>query len=145
MGSRSAPPAVCPEPFLTTKVQVKSEQQANGAGILRKMIDARFAECYDWEQCKSVGVDWIKRIRFNESILARLGVEIQVSGRSDLLARDIVHIRNQLQDTYIDVGVIVVPSDALARLLTDRVASCPTPAATNVGGKDQNGKRQPQS
>ena len=39
------------------------------------------------------------------------------------LVRDIVHIRNQLQDSHIDVGVIVVPSDALAYLLTDRVAS----------------------
>jgi hypothetical protein len=52
-----------------------------------------------------------------------MGVEIQVSGRSDLLARDIVHIRNSLQDSHIDVGVIVVPSDEFEDLLTDRVAN----------------------
>lgn len=51
------------------------------------------------------------------------GVEIQVSGRSDLLARDIVHIRNNLQDSHIDVGAIVVPSDDFEYWLTDRVAN----------------------
>jgi hypothetical protein len=50
-------------------------------------------------------------------------VEIQVSGRSDLLARDIIHIRNSLQDSHIDVGTIVVPSDEFEFLLTDRVAN----------------------
>ena len=50
-------------------------------------------------------------------------VEIQVSGRSDLLARDIVHIRNNLQDSHIDIGVIVVPSDEFEYFLTDRVAN----------------------
>lgn len=64
----------------------------------------------------------MKRIRYNESIVSRIGVEIQVSGRSDLLARDIVHIRNSLQDSEIDVGVIVVPSKEFSLLLTDRVA-----------------------
>lgn len=50
-------------------------------------------------------------------------MEIQVSGRSDLLARDIIHIRNSLQDSNIDVGVIVVPSDEFEFFLTDRVAN----------------------
>jgi len=39
------------------------------------------------------------------------------------LARDIVHIRNSLQDSHIDVGVIVVPADEFEYLLTDRVAN----------------------
>jgi len=55
--------------------------------------------------------------------VSRIGVEVQVSGRSDLLARDIVHIRNNLQDSNIDVGVIVVPSDDFEYYLTDRVAN----------------------
>ena len=74
-------------------------------------------------QAKAGDVDWIKKIRYNESILSRLGVEVQVSGRSDLLARDIVHIRNSLQDSHIDVGVIVVPSNEFEYWLTDRVAN----------------------
>ena len=55
--------------------------------------------------------------------MCRIGVEIQVSGRSDILARDIVHIRNNLQESHIDVGVIVVPSDEFEYFLTDRVAN----------------------
>ncbi len=74
-------------------------------------------------QSKSGDIDWIKRFRYNQTIVSRIGVEIQVSGRSDLLARDIVHIRNNLQDSNIDVGVIVVPSDDFELWLTDRVAN----------------------
>ena len=40
--------------------------------------------------------------------------------RSDLLIRDIVHLRNKLQEGYIDVGVIVVPSDHFQFYLVDR-------------------------
>jgi len=87
------------------------------------MIDAMFGEYPDWIQRKTGGIDWVKRFRYNQTIVSRVGVEIQVSGRSDLLARDIVHIRNNLQDSHIDVGVIVVPSDDFEYRLTDRVAN----------------------
>lgn len=87
------------------------------------MIDSTFGEFPDWVQSKSGNIDWVKRLRFNQTIVSRVGVEIQVSGRSDLLARDIVHIRNNLQDSHIDVGVIVVPSDDFEYRLTDRVAN----------------------
>ena len=109
--------------LVSTEVRVQNRKHANGAGEIRKKLDARLAALDDWQKASSGDIDWIKKIRFNKSILSRLGVEIQVSGRSDLLARDIVHIRNKLQDSHIDVGVIVVPSDNLAYRLTDRVAS----------------------
>ncbi len=99
------------------------KKQANGAGVVREMIDAKFGEYSDWIQSKSGDIDWVKRFRYNQTIVSRIGVEIQVSGRSDLLARDIVHIRNNLQDSNIDVGVIVVPADDLEYRLTDRVAN----------------------
>ena len=111
------------EILLTTEVFVLNKKQANGAGRVREMIDERFGDYSDWVQSKTGDVDWVKRLRYNQTILSRMGVEIQVSGRSDLLARDIIHIRNNLQDSHIDVGVIVVPSDEFAYLLTDRVAS----------------------
>lgn len=98
-------------------------KQANGAGRVREMIDAKFDEYEEWVQSKSGDIDWVKRFRYNQTIVSRIGVEIQVSGRSDLLARDIVHIRNNLQDSHIDVGVIVVPSDDFEYRLTDRVAN----------------------
>lgn len=111
------------EILVSTEIRVLDQRQANGAGRVRELIDARFGEYEDWVQAKSGDVDWLKRFRYNQTIVSRIGVEIQVSGRSDLLARDIVHIRNNLQDSNIDVGAIVVPSDELALLLTDRVAS----------------------
>jgi hypothetical protein len=111
------------EILISTTVRCLNKKQANGAGCVRELIDSRFKEYPEWVQSKSGGIDWVKRVRYNESIVSRIGVEVQVSGRSDLLARDIVHIRNSLQDSHIDVGVIVVPSDDFEYLLTDRVAN----------------------
>jgi hypothetical protein len=111
------------EILISTAVCVLNKKQANGAGHVRELIDLRFREFPDWVQSKSGGIDWVKRLRYNQTIVSRIGVEIQVSGRSDLLARDIVHIRNSLQDSHIDVGVIVVPSDGFEYFLTDRVAN----------------------
>lgn len=108
--------------LLSVNVEIQKKKQANGAGRVRELIDEKFGESDDWENSKSGDIDWVKRLRFNKTIVARLGVEVQVSGRSDLLARDIVHIRNNLQDSHIDAGVIVVPSDEFAYYLTDRVA-----------------------
>jgi len=102
---------------------VLDKKQANSAGVVRERIDAQFAKYEEWVQSKSGDIDWVKRFRYNQTIVSRIGVEIQVSGRSDLLARDIVHIRNNLQDSHIDVGVIVVPSDDFEYRLTDRVAN----------------------
>jgi hypothetical protein len=69
------------------------------------------------------GIDWIKRLRYNQTLAVKMGVEIQVSARSDLLIRDIVHLRNSLQQGEIDIGVIVVPSDRLQTFLPDRTPS----------------------
>jgi hypothetical protein len=49
-------------------------------------------------------------------------VELQVSGRSDLISVDLIHLRNQLLQGAIDLAVLVVPSDVLGMFLTDRVA-----------------------
>jgi hypothetical protein len=99
------------------------KKQANGTGVVREMIDAKFGEYTEWVQSKSGDIDWVKQFRYNQTIVSRIGVEIQVSGRSELLSRDIVHIRNNPQDSHIDVGVIVVPSDDFEYRLTDRVAN----------------------
>jgi hypothetical protein len=103
-----------------TPIDVLEAAEANGAAIIREALDAKFKAGSDWKQAKTGGIDWIKRIRYNATILARLGVEVQVSARSDLIIRDLVHLRNSLQKSEIDVGVIVVPSDRLQTFLTDR-------------------------
>lgn len=49
-----------------------------------------------------------------------VGVEIQVSGRSDLVVVDVIHLRKAITEGKIDIAVLVVPSDRLRVFLTDR-------------------------
>ena len=113
--------------LLGLEVKVLEEKDANGAATLRKMIDAKFSEGEDWEKITSGGVDWKKQYRVNRTLIARIGVEVQVSARSDLLIRDIVHLRNSIQEGEIEAGVIVVPDDRLQYFLPDR-----TPCLTDA-------------
>lgn len=108
---------------LDTHIVLEETPNANGAAVIREALDERFMGSGDWTKTVSGGVDWIKRIRYNQTFMARLGVEIQVSARSDLLIRDIVHLRNSLQKGEIDIGVIVVPDDRLQVFLPDRTPS----------------------
>jgi hypothetical protein len=111
------------EILLDTAIRLLPVKEANGAAYIRERLDERFLSAGDWEKTTSGGVDWIKRIRYNQTVLARMGVEIQVSARSDLLIRDIVHLRNSLQEGVIDIGVIVLPDDEMQIFLTDRTPS----------------------
>ena len=106
--------------LLDIDVRLLEQRDANGAAHLRELIDDAFAASGGWKQKKSGGVDWMKEIRYGDSFISRLGVEVQVSARSDLLIRDIVHLRNSLQEGEMDVGLIVVPDDQLQRFLPDR-------------------------
>ena len=109
--------------ILRTSIALEEKLKANGVGAIREALDKSFSKGDDWVGIKAGGIDWVKRVRFNQSILVRLGVEIQVSARSDLLIRDVVHLRNSLQQAEIDVGVIVVPDDRMQKFLTDRTPS----------------------
>ncbi|WP_305733278.1 BglII/BstYI family type II restriction endonuclease [Trichlorobacter ammonificans] len=106
-----------------TTIEIEETRDANGAAFIREELDSRFSNGDDWVKTASGGVDWVKRIRYNSTFMARIGVEIQVSARSDLLIRDIVHLRNSLQEGHIDVGAIVVPSDRFQLFLPDRTPS----------------------
>jgi hypothetical protein len=109
--------------ILETDIRLFEEKDANGAAVIRKALDDRFEAAGEWKKQTTGGIDWIKRIRYNNSIISRIGVEIQVSARSDLLIRDVVHLRNSLQAGEIDVGIIVVPDDRLQVFLPDRTPS----------------------
>jgi len=100
---------------------VEERRDANGAAEIRSIIDGRFRKATGWTSKTSGGVDWTKCEAINGANVC-LGVEVQFSGRSDLLIVDVVHLRDELIAGKIDVGVIVVPSDPLAVFLTDRVA-----------------------
>ena len=109
--------------LLTTIVSIKEEKQANGAAEVRAMIDLTFHQGDDWEKMVTGGVDWKKKIRYNRTFMAQIGVEVQISARSDMLIRDVVHLRNSIQEGEIEVGVIVVPSVRFQYFLPDRTPS----------------------
>lgn len=79
-----------------------------------------------WKKTQVGGVDWVKEVSLQSGSAvahAALGVEIQVSGRSTMLYRDVSHLRESLNGAKIDAGVIVVPDDHLSAFLTDRAPS----------------------
>ena len=103
------------------RLDVQEERHANGTRGIRQMFDEQFAALGKWKKIVSGGVDWTKAIGGNT-----LGVEIQVSGRSDLLAVDVLHLRRDMIEGSLDAGIIVVPDDALSRYLTDRTPNLKT-------------------
>lgn len=106
--------------ILDTPLLLLEEKDANGAAAVRELIDKGFEDAKGWDKKQSGGIDWKKQHRYNQSMIAKIGVELQVSSRSDLVVRDLVHLRNSLAVSDIDAGVIVVPSDRMGRFLPDR-------------------------
>jgi hypothetical protein len=100
-------------------LNLKKEIHANGAATLREMIDDALRDVGDWTNAASGDVDWIK-CRVLDGVRVCVGVEIQMSARSDLIFRDIVHFQKQMREGQIDVCVEVLPSDAMSPYLTDR-------------------------
>lgn len=101
---------------------IEETRYANGTQGIRKSIDKGFTRIGGWLKITSGGVDWTKQSRQG----ATIGVEVQVSGRSDMLAVDIMHLKEQLVSGAIDAGIIVVPDDLLSRYLTDRTPNFAT-------------------
>ena len=101
---------------------VKESKHANGTQGLRKIIDAAFERIPGWTKITVGGTDWTK----SNGRGATVGVEVQVSGRSDMLAVDIMHLKEDLENGTIDVGVIIVPDDYLSPFLTDRTPNYAT-------------------
>ena len=108
------------------QIVVLKQKNANGAANIRERIDDSFKQAGGWKKTQVGGVDWVKEITLragSQVAVAALGVEVQVSGRSTMLYRDVSHLRESLRDAKIDAGVIVVPDDDLAYYLTDRTPS----------------------
>lgn len=101
---------------------VKEEKDANGGATLRKMLDNEFTKVDGWIQGGSGKTDWTKCLTVN-GVNVCVGVEIQVSARSDLTIIDVAHLREDIQKGMIDIGVIVTPSERLGHFLTDRAPS----------------------
>jgi hypothetical protein len=102
---------------------IEERKDANGTAGLRALSDERFRAAGGWIQKKSGGVDWVKQQAINgRPRHICIGVEVQVSGRSDVMSVDLIHLRKELLQGKIDLAVLVVPSDKLGYFLTDRVA-----------------------
>jgi len=86
---------------------------------VRDLLDSAFSNAGGWKKLVSGGVDWTKCKTVNGTQIC-LGVEIQFSGRSDLLIVDVAHLRDMIIAGAIDIGVMIVPSDRLGKYLTDR-------------------------
>lgn len=106
-----------------TRVDLLEVPEANGAGVIRERIDEQFVKAGDWTKTVAGGLDWVKRLKYNQTLAVKMGVEVQVSARSDLLVRDLVHIRNALEEGHIDIGIMIVSSDRMQTFLTDRTPS----------------------
>jgi hypothetical protein len=101
---------------------VREKLHANGAAVIRELLDQRFLRSGKWQSKKSGDVDWSKCKAVNGTRIC-VGVEIQISARSELLYKDILHLRNRIAGGDIDLGIIIVPSDRLASFLPDRTPS----------------------
>jgi hypothetical protein len=103
-------------------LRVDERRHANGTRGVRRQIDGLFAAMTGWRKIASGGIDWQK----SSDTGTRLGVEVQVSGRSDMLAVDIMHLKDEINKGRIDVGLIIVPNDSLSKFLTDRTPNLAT-------------------
>lgn len=101
---------------------VEETKQVNGTRDIRRSIDSGFDRVGGWTKVSSGGIDWTKQSLRGASV----GVEVQVSGRSDMLAVDVMHLKESLEAGSIDAGVIIVPDDVLSRFLTDRTPNLAT-------------------
>ena len=102
-------------------LRVEEQKQANGTRQIREAIDQGFSNIEGWTKIRVGGIDWRKSDEHGQ-----IGVEVQVSGRSDMLAVDLLHLRAELNAGNVDVGVIVVPDDTLSYYLTDRTPNLRT-------------------
>jgi hypothetical protein len=105
-----------------TLIEVAEQAEANGAAAIRQLLDATFLATHTWQSKKAGDVDWSKCKVVNGTKVC-VGVEIQVSARSELLYKDILHLKNRITGGDIDLGIIVVPSNRLHSFLPDRTPS----------------------
>src|SRR5438045_765518 len=83
---------------------VKEQRDANGGAAVRRLIDERFESREGWKKTITGDVDWRKCKIINGTQVC-VGVEVQVSGRSDLVAVDLIHLSNAIVNGDIDIGI----------------------------------------
>ena len=78
---------------------IEERRHENSGGVVRRMLDDRFHAAEGWRITKSGGIDWQKCIELSpSSAMACIGVELQVSARSDLLTNDLTHLMRAIEE-----------------------------------------------
>lgn len=108
--------------LLSFQLEIAESKFANGTKGIRQSIDNGFESVGGWQKSVSGRVDWRKANAKGASV----GVEVQVSGRSDLLAVDVLHLKTDIASGIMDIGIIIVPDDRTSYFLTDRTPNFST-------------------
>lgn len=127
------------EVLTSFRLEVLEERHANGAAAVRELVDKAFNRKEGWSNTTSGDVDW-RKCRVIDGVQLCVGVEVQISARSDLLVIDVIHLRHALEQGDIDVAIIVVPTNRLAGFLVDRA---PSVAAAERHVKDARAEELP--
>ena len=90
----------------TFRLLITEERDANGGAAVRDLLDSAFLKAGGWKNLVSGGIDWTKCKTVNGTQIC-IGVEIQFSGRSDLLIVDVAHLRDKIIAGAIDIGVMI--------------------------------------
>jgi len=98
---------------------VQETKNSNSGAVVREKIDSRFEIAEGWIKGGTGEIDWTKSLIIN-GVRVCIGVEIQVSARSDLIIIDLIHLRKAIIEGKMDLGILVVPGNKLGNFLTDR-------------------------
>lgn len=103
------------------RLDVREAEYANDAGILRDYVSERLDRAGGWRRRGKGHLCWKKCLRSN-GVRTCLGARLRVSGRRDINRKDlaivdILDLRREIDSGDVDVGVLVVVSDRLARYL----------------------------
>lgn len=101
---------------------IQESKHSNGTRGIRQSIDKGFESIGGWQKSVTGRVDWRKANLQG----ATVGVEVQVSGRSDMLAVDVMHLKTDIASGIMDIGIIIVPDDDTSYFLTDRTPNLAT-------------------
>ena len=108
--------------LLGIPLELNEERDTNSGAAVREKIDEALEAAGGWTKAQTGDIDWRKCTKDNGAQIC-VGVEVQVSARSDLVLIDVMHLRTAIEKGAIDLGVLIVPSDKMAIFLTDRAPS----------------------
>ncbi|MDE0267270.1 MAG: BglII/BstYI family type II restriction endonuclease [Thaumarchaeota archaeon] len=109
--------------LMNTRIFLEEKKDANSGKVVRQQIDLMLEDAQYWVKTVTGDLDWVKSKKTSPATTIKMGVEIQMSARSDLVIRDLLHMRESMKQGKIEIAVLVVPSDKMSRFLPDRAPS----------------------